>query len=162
VIEAEARIASDQQSLLVAQAQLAELTSSANQSAAQAQLAAAQAQVATAQAALDDLTSEESAAGANAQLAAAEAAARSAQAALEELTPDAKAQGDCPGRGRQGAQAAQASLAAILNLTAAALARQEQRDGGKRPPDAPRCWTSSAHVRPACGGSGRARTRSTA
>lgn len=124
VIQAEARVASDQQNLLVAQAQLAELTSPANQSAAQAALASAQAQVATAQAALDELTSPDSTASTQAQLAAAESAARSAEAALKELTsPDTKAQATAQvNAAKAQVQSAQASLAAILNPTPAALA----------------------------------------
>jgi peptidoglycan hydrolase-like protein with peptidoglycan-binding domain len=127
VTQAEARVASDQQNLLVAQAQLAELTSPAYQSAAQAALASAQAQVVTAQAALDELTSPDATASAQAQLAGAEAAARSAQAALEELTsPDAKAQATAQvNAAKAQLQAAQASLAAILNPTPAALAEAQ-------------------------------------
>jgi peptidoglycan hydrolase-like protein with peptidoglycan-binding domain len=124
VSQAEARVASDQQNLLVAQAQLAELTSPANQSAAQAALVSAQAQVATAQAALDELTSPDANSSAQSQLAAAEAAARSAQAALDDLTsPDTKAQATAQvNAAKAQLQAAQASLAAILNPTPAALA----------------------------------------
>jgi peptidoglycan hydrolase-like protein with peptidoglycan-binding domain len=124
VTQAEARIASDHQDILVAQAQLAELTSPAAQSEAQAGLASAQAQLATAQAALDELTSPDASAQATAQLAAAEAAARSAQASLDELTsPDSEAQRDAQVKSAQAQlSAAQASLAAILNPTAAALA----------------------------------------
>jgi peptidoglycan hydrolase-like protein with peptidoglycan-binding domain len=123
VIQAEARVASDQQDLLVAQAQLNELTSPAAQSEAQAGLASAQAQVATAQAALDALTGPDTGAQADAQLAAAQAAARSAQAALDELTsPDAKAQRDAQVTSAQAQlSSARASLAAILNPTPAAL-----------------------------------------
>jgi multidrug efflux pump subunit AcrA (membrane-fusion protein) len=127
VLQAEARVASDQQNLLVAQAQLADLNSPADQAAAQAALASAQAQVATAQAALDALTGPDAAASAQAQLAAAEAAARSAQAALEELTsPDATAQAKAQvNAAKAQLQSAQASLAAILNPTAAALAEAQ-------------------------------------
>lgn len=127
VIQAEARVASDQQNLLVAQAQLADLNSPADQSAAQAGLAAAQAQVATAQAAIDALTGPETAATAQSQLAAAEAAARSAKAALEALTsPDARAQSKAQvNAARAQLQSAQASLAAILNPTPAALAEAQ-------------------------------------
>jgi multidrug efflux pump subunit AcrA (membrane-fusion protein) len=124
VVQAEARVASDEQNLLVAHAQLADLNSPANQSAAQAALASAQAQVATAQTALDALTGPDAAASAQAQLAVAESAARSAQAALEELTsPDAKAQATAQvNAAKAQLQSAQASLAAILNPTPAALA----------------------------------------
>jgi multidrug efflux pump subunit AcrA (membrane-fusion protein) len=127
VTQAEARLAADQQNLLVAQAQLAELNSPANQSSAQAALASAQAQVATAQAALDALTGPDAAASAKAQLAAAEAAARSAQAALDELTsPAARAQAKAQvDASKAQLQSAQASLAAILNPTAAALAEAQ-------------------------------------
>lgn len=127
VLQAEARVATDQQSLLVAQAQLADLNSPANQSAALAGLASAQAQVATAQAALDALTGPDASATAESQLAAAQAAARSAQAALEELTsPDAKAQSKAQvAAAKAQLQSAQASLAAILNPTAAALAEAQ-------------------------------------
>jgi peptidoglycan hydrolase-like protein with peptidoglycan-binding domain len=124
LLQAEARVASDQQNLLVAQAQLADLNSPADQAAAQAALASAQAQVAVAQAALDALTGPDAVASAQAQLAAAEAAARSAQAALEELTsPDAGAQAKAQvSAAKAQLQSAQASLAAILNPTPAALA----------------------------------------
>jgi multidrug efflux pump subunit AcrA (membrane-fusion protein) len=124
VAQASARVAADQQNLLVAQAQLADLTSAANQSAAQAGLTAAQAQVATAQAALAELTGPDAAASAQAQLAAAAAAARSAQASLDDLTsPDAKAQANAQVNAAQAQlQSAQASLAAILNPTPAAMA----------------------------------------
>ena len=124
VTQAEARVASDQQTLLVAQAQLAALTSPQAQSEAAAALASAQAQLATAQAALDALTGADAAATSQAQLAAAEAAARSAQAALDELTsPDAKAQRDAQVKSAKAQlSAAKASLAAILNPTPAALA----------------------------------------
>jgi peptidoglycan hydrolase-like protein with peptidoglycan-binding domain len=127
VLQAEARVASDQQNLLVAQAQLADLNSPADQAAAQAGLASAQAQVAVAQAALDALTGPDAAASAQAQLAAAEAAARSAQAALEELTsPDATAQAKAQvSAAKAQLQSAQASLAAILNPTPAALAEAQ-------------------------------------
>lgn len=127
VTQAEARVASDQQTLLVAQAQLAALTSPQSQSEAAAALASAQAQLATAQAALDALTSPDAVASSQAQLAAAEAAARSAQASLAELTsPDAKAQRDAQVRtARAQLTAARASLAAILNPTPAALAEAQ-------------------------------------
>ena len=130
VTQAEARVASDQQNLLVAQAQLAELTSPANQSAAQASLASAQAQVATAQAALEELTGPDATASAQAQLAAAEAAARSAQAALDDLTsPDSKAQATAQvNAAKAQLQSAQASLAAILNPTPAALAEAKSNE----------------------------------
>ena len=129
VIQAQARVASDQQSLLVAQAQLADLTSAANQASAQASLAAAQAQVATAQAGLDALTSPDAAENAQAQLAVAEAAARSAQAALDELTsPNAKAQSKAQlNAAKAQLQSAQAALAAILNPTPAALAEAQSQ-----------------------------------
>ncbi len=127
VLQAEARVASDQQSLLVVQAQLADLYSAANQATAGAALVAAQAQVATAQAALDALTAPDAAASAQAQLAAAEAAARSAQAALEALTsPDSKTQAKAQlNAAKAQLQSAQASLAAILNPTPAALAEAQ-------------------------------------
>jgi multidrug efflux pump subunit AcrA (membrane-fusion protein) len=127
VTQAEARVASDQQSLVVAQAQLAALTSPQAQSEAAAALASAQAQLATAQAALDALTGDDATTTARAQLAAAEAAARSAQAALDELTsPDAKAQRDAQvNTAKAQLTAARISLAAILNPTPAALAEAE-------------------------------------
>lgn len=129
VIQAQARVASDQQSLVVAQAQLADLTSTANQASAQAALAAAQAQVATAQAALDALTSPEAVENAQAQLATAEAAARSAQAALDDLTaPNAKAQSKAQlDAAKAQLQSAQSALAAILNPTPAALAEAQSQ-----------------------------------
>lgn len=124
VVQAQARVASDGETLRVAEAQLAALTSPAAQAEAQAALASAQAQVATAQAALDALTSPDATADAAAKLAAAEASARSAQAALDELTStDSKAQRDAQVKSAQAQlTAAQASLAAILNPTTAALA----------------------------------------
>jgi peptidoglycan hydrolase-like protein with peptidoglycan-binding domain len=127
VVQAQARVASDQQSLLVAQAQLADLYSATNQASAQAALASAQAQVTTAQAALDALTSAEAVGNAQAQLASAEAAARSAQAALEGLTSsDTKAQAKAQLNAAEAQlQSAQASLAAILNPTPAALAEAQ-------------------------------------
>jgi len=125
VTQAEARVASDQVDLTVAQAQLAALNSPGSQSEANAALASAQAQVATAQAALDALTGPDATATSAGQLAAAEAAARSAQASLDELTsPDAKAQRDAQVRSaKANLLSAQASLAAILNPTPAALAQ---------------------------------------
>lgn len=124
VIQAEARVASDEQDLRVAQAQLDALTSAAGQSEAQAALASAQAQVVTAQATLDALTGSDAIASAQAQVAVADAAVRSAQAVLDELTsPDATSQRAAQVRAAQAQlQAAQASLAAILNPSAAALA----------------------------------------
>jgi len=124
VVQADARVAADQQNLLVAQAQLADLNSPEDQAAAQAGLASALAQVATAQAALDALTGPDAVASATTQLAAAEAAARSAEAALEELTsPDAEAQRDAQVlAAKANLHSARASLSAILNPTAAAKA----------------------------------------
>jgi peptidoglycan hydrolase-like protein with peptidoglycan-binding domain len=124
LVQAQARVASDEETLRVAEAQLAALNSPTAQAEAQAALAAAQAQVATAQDALDALTSEAASDEAEAQLAAANAAARSAQAALDDLTStDSKAQRDAQVTSAQAQlSAAQASLAAILNPTPGALA----------------------------------------
>ncbi len=124
LVQAQARVASDQENLRVAEAQLAGLTSSTVQAEAQAALAVAHAQVATAQAALDAMTGPAASDEADAQLAAAEATAQSAQAALDELSStDSKAQRDAQVKSAQaGLTAAQAGLAAILNPTPAALA----------------------------------------
>lgn len=124
VVQAQARVASDQESLRVAEAQLTALLSPIARAEAQAMLVAAQAQVSAAQAALDALTSPDATAAAAAQLAAAEATARSAQAALDELSStDPMDQHDAQVRSAKAqVTAAQANLAAILNPTPTALA----------------------------------------